>query len=212
MREEGSHHRWHPAELRRRGGTVTAEIQVPANDFPTDRDDSMQIDATGTSDASWQTPGYILPCPNGDEHRNQWQRRFLTLPLDSSMVAHDNSTGRGEGRSGIVARGVHTYPIARNDCRVNRASGNGGSVCYRDPRRGSGRTARLAGLPRAAPLARRWERRARDTGEGRRSSGGIRAHASDESVAFCCGARVGDEPDMVAPPSSDQQRMRAKGG
>jgi hypothetical protein len=111
MREEGSHHRWHPAELRRRGGTVTAEIQVPANDFPTDHDDSMRVDATGASDASWRTPGYILPCPNGDEHRNQWRRRFLTLPLDSSMVAHGNSTGRGEGRSGIVARGRILIPL-----------------------------------------------------------------------------------------------------
>jgi hypothetical protein len=33
-RKEGSHHRWRPAELRRRGGTTTAEIQPPASDSP----------------------------------------------------------------------------------------------------------------------------------------------------------------------------------
>jgi hypothetical protein len=38
---------------------------------PTDRDDSTRIDATGASKASWRTPGYILPCPNSDEHGNQ---------------------------------------------------------------------------------------------------------------------------------------------
>jgi hypothetical protein len=77
IEQEVPHRRWHPTELRRRGGTVTAEIQVPTNDFPTDSDDSTRIDATGASNASWRTPGYILPCPNSNEHRNQWRRRFL---------------------------------------------------------------------------------------------------------------------------------------
>jgi hypothetical protein len=78
IEQEVPHRRCHPAELRRRGGTVMAEIQVLVNDFPTDCDDSTRIDATGASNASWRTPGYILPCPNSDEHRNQWRRRFLS--------------------------------------------------------------------------------------------------------------------------------------
>jgi hypothetical protein len=86
MREEGSHHKWHPVELRRRGGMVTAEIQVPANDFPTDRDDSTRIDATGASDASWRTPGYILPCPNGDEHRLSGSSSWYAISPTRLMI------------------------------------------------------------------------------------------------------------------------------
>ena len=38
------------------------------------------------------------------------------------------------------------------------------------------------------------------------------AHRRATNPAFSCGARVGDKPDMVTPPSSDQQRKRAQGG
>jgi hypothetical protein len=123
---------------------------------------------------------------------------FEARVLYSRPMATTCPNPRGKLWAVILATSVGALRISR------------GGRCFW--RLGFGRAAGLAGLPRAAPLARRWERSARDTGEGRTGSGGIRAHASDEYVAFCCGARVGDKPDMVTPPSSDQQRKRAQGG
>jgi hypothetical protein len=70
-----------------------------------DRHASTQIDATGACDASWRTPGYILPYPNDDKHRNQWRWHSL-LKLWCFPDGGTKGDGQGSERFAYII-GVH---------------------------------------------------------------------------------------------------------
>jgi hypothetical protein len=152
--------------------------------FPMDRDASTQIDATGACDTSWRTPGYILPYPNDDEHRNQWRWHSL-LKLWCFLDGGTKGDGQGSERFAYKI-GVHDVS-GRREISGNwndRPENSGGEIPFSGQARrdgskkdGEGRSSRHAGptrltKSRGSPV-RRIDRRARLLGQGhqRRQAG-----------------------------------------